>query len=295
MVYQLQQNGIKKIKNKIKYNLFYIFNMNLTENYIRELVKEELGIALEVTNTSNQIFQDILTDLRKQKPEKTDICFIKTGSVNSSLHGVNFKVNYICRNFSNKDLVENFDIDALTEGGSVFLDKRFVFVNVNLIAFNGTVDNKEALNTIQHEIEHIYQQIRANKRIPSDDLKYAKMKTDLEGNDENRRNVARLVYLCYKSEQEGFINGTYAWCMTNDAMTPPYNYSNIKNSPAGKLYTEMQELNEKVFNNHQLAEIIVNEYNLNQNQVNKMMRGFARKLGRVLVKVNFDKAKLWRM
>ena len=122
--------------------------MNLTENYIRELVKEELGIALEVTNTSNQIFQDILIDLREQKPEKTDICFIKTGSVNSSLHGVNFKVNYVCRNFSNKDLVENFDIDALTEGGSVFLDKRFVFVNVNLIAFNGTVDNKEALKVI---------------------------------------------------------------------------------------------------------------------------------------------------
>jgi hypothetical protein len=39
--------------------------MNLTENYIRELVKEELGIALEVTNTSNQIFQDILIDLRE--------------------------------------------------------------------------------------------------------------------------------------------------------------------------------------------------------------------------------------
>ena len=269
--------------------------MNLTENYIRELVKEELGIALEVTNTSNQIFQDILIDLREQTPEKTDICFIKTGSVNSSLHGVNFKVNYVCRNFSNKDLVENFDIDALTEGGSVFLDKRFVFVNVNLIAFNGSVDNKEALNTIQHEIEHIYQQIRANKRIPSDDLKYAKMKTDLEGNDENRRYVARLVYLCYKSEQEGFINGTYAWCMTNDAMTPPYNYSNIKNSPAGKLYTEMQELNEKVFNNQQMIEIIVNEYNLNQNQVNKMLKEFARRLGKVLVKVNFDKAKLWRM
>ena len=114
------------------------------------------------------------------------------------------------------------------------------------------------------------------------------MKTDLEGNDENRRYVARLVYLCYKSEQEGFINGTYAWCMTNDAMTPPYNYSNIKNSPAGKLYTEMQELNEKVFNNQQMIEIIVNEYNLNQNQVNKMLKEFARRLGKVLV-VNFDK------
>ena len=30
----------------------------------------------------------------------------------------------------NLRLIENFDIDALTEGGSVFLDKRFVFVNV---------------------------------------------------------------------------------------------------------------------------------------------------------------------
>lgn len=269
--------------------------MVLLEDYIRELVKEELGVAIEVTKVSEQIFQDILVDLRIQKPEKTEICFIKTGSVNSSLDNINFKVNYICRNFSDKKLIEDFDIAALTEGGSVFLNKSFVFVNVNLIAFNGTVDSKEALNTIQHEIEHIYQQLKANKRIPSDDLKYAKMKTDLEGDDEMRKNVARLVYLCYKSEQEGFINGTYAWCMTNDAITPPYKYENIKNSPAGKLYIEMQELNEKVFNNKKMSDIITKEYNLNQKQVNKMMREFAKRLGRVLVKVNFDKAKLWRM
>lgn len=269
--------------------------LKLNENTIRKIIKEELGIALEVTNTSNQIFQDILTDLRKQKPEKTDICFIKTGSVNSSLHGVNFKVNYVCRNFSNKDLVENFDIDALTEGGSVFLDKRFVFVNVNLIAFNGTVDNKEALNTIQHEIEHIYQQIRANKRIPSDDLKYAKMKTDLEGNDENRRYVARLVYLSYKSEQEGFINGTYAWCMTNDITTPPYDYKNIKNSPAGKLYNEMFQLYKEIFNHKEMTMIITKEYNLSKNKVIKSMKEFQNRLGKVLVKVNNDKAKIWRM
>ena len=107
---------------------------------------------------------------------------------------------------------------------------------------------QEALNTIQHELEHVYQQLRSGKRIPGNDDKYLKMKSDMECNDEARQKVGRLVYLCCKSEQEAFINGTYAWCMTNDAKSGPYQYEEIKNSPAGKLYVEMQELYDEVKN-----------------------------------------------
>ena len=150
------------------------------------------------------------------------------------------------------------------------------------------------MDTIQHEIEHIYQQIMSNKRIPGDDDRYAKMRTDFESNNEDRKTVGRLVYLCYTSEQDAFINGTYAWCMTNDATTEPYSYRNIKNCPAGKLYLEMKDLYEVVFNNMEMKKIITTEYGLNNEKVMFSIKDFGRKLGKVLVKVNKDKSKIWR-
>ncbi len=269
--------------------------MELNENIIRELVKEELGIAMEVYDATQNVYQNILNDIKTRDSEITEVCYIKEGSVNSILFNTNIKVNYVYRNFLDKDIITNFDIEFLTEGGTVFFNKKHIWINVNLIVINGAINKQEAVNTIQHELEHVYQQIRGNKQIPYNDMRYAKMKTDLEGNNENRKKVSRLVYLAYKSEQEGFINGTYAWCMTNDAITPPYDYKNIKNSPAGKVYNEMLQLYNEIFNNNEMTNIITKEYNLSKNKVIKSMKNFQNRLGKVIVKVNNDKAKIWRM
>ena len=82
--------------------------------------------------------------------------------------------------------------------------------------------------------------------------------------------------------------------MTNDATTEPYSYRNIKNCPAGKLYLEMKDLYEVVFNNMEMEKIITTEYGLNNEKVMFSIKDFGRKLGKVLVKVNKDKSKIWR-
>ena len=266
----------------------------LNEEFLRNLIKEELGIHMEVVDTSNKVYNDIIEDMKHRDSNKTDICYIKQGSIDCSLNNISFKAHYTCRNFLDKKIVDDLDIDSLTEGGTVFFNKKWLWINVNIIAINGTVNKQEALNTIQHELEHVYQQLRSGKRIPGNDDKYLKMKSDMECNDEARQKVGRLVYLCCKSEQEAFINGTYAWCMTNDAKSGPYQYEEIKNSPAGKLYVEMQELYDEVFNNSEMTNIVEGEYHYSKQYVEKMMNEFIRKLGRVLVKVNMDKSKFWR-
>lgn len=266
----------------------------LNEDFIRKLIKEELGIHMEVVNVSNKVYNDIIEDMKTKDSKNNDICYTKQGHVNCSLNNITFKVHYTCRNFLDNKIIKDLDIESLTEGGTVFFNKKWMWVSVNIVALNGTVNKQEALNTIQHELEHVYQQIMSDKRIPGNDNQYMKMRSDMECSDETRRKVGRLVYLCYKSEQEGFINGTYAWCMTDDAKSAPYQYEEIKNSPAGKLYIEMRSLYEEVFSNVQMAHIIEKEYNYSKVYVEKMLNEFLRRLGRVLIKVNMDKSKFWR-
>lgn len=266
----------------------------LNESFLRKLIKEELGIHMEVVEVSNKIYNDIIEDMKQKDSKYNDICYTKEGSVDCSLNNITFKVHYTCRNFLDSKIIEDLDIDSLTEGGTVFFSRKWLWISVNIIALNGTVNKQETLNTLQHELEHIYQQIRSGKRISDNNEQYLKMKTDMECDDEARRKVGRLVYLCYKSEQEGFINGTYAWCMTDDAKSAPYQYKEIKNSPAGKMYTEMQGLYDKVFNDVQMKHIIENEYQYSKEYIEKKLNEFLRKLGRVLIKVNMDKSKFWR-
>ena len=266
----------------------------ITESQFKQIVNEELGISQEVFQISKDVYDKICSDIKTRDSEKIDICNIKRGVVKCSLKDVEFDINYTYRNFLDKNLLKHIDKSGLSEGGTVFLNKNFIICNINLYGIGGSINEEDAMDTIQHEIEHIYQQIMSNKRIPGDDDRYAKMRTDLESNNEVRKTVGRLVYLCYKSEQDAFINGTYAWCMTNDSTTEPYSYRNIKNCPAGKLYLEMKDLYEVVFNNMEMEKIITTEYGLNNEKVMFSIKDFGRKLGKVLVKVNKDKSKIWR-
>lgn len=268
--------------------------MKLTEEQIKEIIKEELGIASEVSKVSNEIYEQIIEDISKQTSEKTDICFITSGSITTALNNVKVFVNYTYRNFIDKNFLEDIDIDMLTDGSSVFKSQKFVLCIINLYGVSGTINKMEALNTIQHEVEHIYQEIKSNKRIPGNDNLYNKMRYDLEYGDINHKKVGKIFYLCLKSEQEAFINGTYAWCMCNDFKSPPYTYQEFIKSPVGKLYNELVELYDELVTNKEMINILQNDYHLSIEKIEKKIQKFLKRIGKVLIKVNNDKGKIWR-
>jgi hypothetical protein len=262
---------------------------------IKQIINEELGILLEVSEESKRVYKLIINDLYNRTIQESDVCIIKNGEVNATLNNIQFKVSYTYRNFNDKSIVETIGEDALTEGGSGYISNSFIFCNVNILAISGTVNRQLALSTIQHELEHIYQQIKTQKRIPGNDMRYALMRTDMESNDKLRQQIGRLVYACYKSEQEGFINGTYAWCMADDIKTEPYNYDTILNSPSGKLLVELTSIFDIVKKNNQMRDILTTEYNLSLRDIEHSINDFKRKIGRLLIKVNKDKSKFWRI
>lgn len=266
----------------------------LTESELKEIIKEELGILFEIVETAKVVYADILNDLASRETQNKDVCAIKSGSIPCTLNNITFNINYTFRNFKDKTVPNEIGEDNLTGGSSAFLNKHFILCNIDILSISGQINKQMALYTIQHELEHIYQQIVSNKRIPGDDMRYAKMRNDMETGEGIRYDASRLVYACYKSEQEGFINGTYAWCMADDFKSEPFTYNEIKNSPAGMLYGEMRELYNRALGNKELEIILKNEYNMSLNEINLMIKNFSRRIGRLLIKVNKDKSRIWR-
>lgn len=261
---------------------------------IRKVVSEELGIKDEMYEKALSVYENIKTDIPKREKTFTDDFELVSGTVSTDIEGLKVRVQYYCRNFYSQDTIDTYGIENLTTGGSAYLDKRFIMCTVNFYALNGSACKQKALETIQHEIEHVFQEIKADKRIPNSNF-YAKMRTDMESQDEVRRKVARLIYGCLKSEQEGFVNGLYSFCMVDDFTAGPYTYNNIDGSEAYKLYDELKKNFFELRKNPEMQKIL-SEYKWTVDDVGKKMKNFIHRIGRVLIKVNNDKNKLgWRL
>ena len=265
----------------------------ITESQLKLLIKEELGILEGIHDEVLKIYNRIIDDLPKREKIKEDDFIIQKGSVPCSLLGHDFKISYRYRNFQSKEVVDAYGEDNLVTGGSSYLGKYWVICEINLYGVSGVINKQRTVEVIQHELEHIYQEFRTQKTIPNN-MFYAKMRTDMESSNENRRKIGRLIYGCLKSEQEGFINGLYSYCMVDNFQTPPDDYSNIKNSEAWKLYSEIVDVYKELQNNSEMLNIL-KEYKWSIKKIEKHIDNFIKRIGRVLIKVNNDKnLKGWR-
>lgn len=273
--------------------------IKLTENDLKEIILEELGISLIVVDKSKEIYNNIMDNLKQQEMQKSEICTFKVGVIECTIDDIKFHISYTCRYFKDDTFIKEYGEEYFTEGASAFLSKNFIYCNINLYAISGTINKKLALSTIQHEIEHIFQEIKAEKSFPTDNDKYATMATDMQSKDIIYHDIARLVYCCYNTEQEGFINGTYAYCMTDNFNTnpfssEPYTFYSILKTPAGQLYQELMSLYKKLLNNKDMQKLLKDRYNMSLKEVEKSIDRFKRKLGRLIIKINHDKGKNFR-
>lgn len=267
----------------------------INEEQLKIVIKEELGILQDIHDEAIRIYNSIISDLpnrEKIKHENNNIVYQK-GRVKANVIGHEFNLNYCYRNFINKETIDEIGEENLVTGNSAYLGKYNVLCTVNFYGINGSIVKSKALEIIQHELEHILQEFRAQKTIPNN-MFYAKMRTDMESPNENRKKIGRLIYGCLKSEQEGFVNGLYSYCMVDDFQTPPYSYDNIGKSETGKLYNEIIGYFNELKNNIEM-QVILKEYRWSIKKIEKHINNFIKRIGRVLIKVNKDKfEKGWR-
>lgn len=262
---------------------------------LRKVIKEELGISDKVTEISKMLFSEIMDRIPTvEEKEKNDVMIKKEFSLTFSVDGAKINCGVAYRNFLSKDFSKIYNTSYITDGSSVRISNKIFFCFINVFAVCGTLNKEKAMETIQHEVEHIFQQIRTGHSFGGDQL-YGKIKTDMESGYKNRSKVARLLYYTLKPEQEGFINGLYAFLM--DSMEP-YTEELLKKSETWGNYLFSKNTLKEIKENPELKTIFneyFNDYGITIGKIETELDNLLHRIGRVVIKVKQDKAKQgWR-
>lgn len=262
---------------------------------LKQVIKEELGISDKVREYSKAFFKDMLSEIEKTDDVvKTEVMVKKTCPLSFFIGNIKISSTIVYRNFLSKDYNKLYTDPHVTDGSSFCLSKNVYLCIINVYAVCGVLDRVAAMETIQHEIEHIYQQIMMNDSFGGD-LLYTKIKTDMFSGDPNREKVGNLLYHSLKPEQEGFSNGLYAFLM--DSMEP-YSEELLMDSEAWRIYTSMKETFNELKDSDEMKKIFseyYEEYGITLNGIEREINNFLHRIGRVAIKAKQDKAKQgWR-
>lgn len=278
---------------------------------INRVLKEELGIADDVKNATNEIYEYIAKEYKNKKYQEDRLIEDGVGQK----YG-NFYLNNI---FGYKILVEYYVINFrdgfyrdkyIKKNGSNYLDS---FSNIKFIkntkepfltqiivileSLSGNIINTEnAKDSIQHELEHIYQQTKMHKEFGGRNL-YDLASTDLNSKDKYRHSIGIIVYMSFKSEIEGFANGLYSF-VTERMKSYPININRIfQQSPA---YEKLHQVYDAIYfinthiNNTQMDSAFSDyvQYKVNKNNINKIadrtVKEMLSRFGKALIKARKD-------
>ena len=186
-----------------------------------ELLQEAIHISDETKQASYLIYNKINEILRNVdfSPINNLNKFIKhgTSSFSKTLFNGEVKVsfNITFYNFTIRDVYEELS-NYYAEGSSVCIDnkgKNFL-CNINIVLKCGALLQNKNIDTITHEIQHIYEQYRIGDEF-KERFDVAKIKTLMFSRNETEKSLGEILYLSSNSEKDAFINGAYSEMMAN--------------------------------------------------------------------------------
>lgn len=198
--------------------------MNLIEKKLRNIVKrvinEECGINQEVYDTANKIFSIIRDDVN-EKMEVNEYrqtfggdAFCMRGEFPIELAGEDVVVTYNSYVFQDQETYQKYIRQYRTMlmcATSVYSKgKCQIYVVYNYTNENGF--DESIYDRVQHELEHLYQQIQSGKSFSNSDLKERvnkglKMRTQ----SPNIFKASFILYCSRQYEQDASANGLYSW------------------------------------------------------------------------------------
>lgn len=256
----------------------------LTEYQLSKVIQEEAGIAENVVQKTNEIYDKIKGLIKTNNFEKEEFKNYNYYTFPLTFDFLNHQIDcsVSCYDFFSKDYFDyaNFNND----GWSVFYNKKIIMMGISFSMISGKLNEPEVKDTIQHELEHLYQQILMGKRL-GNDINYAKIRTGIESKDTFIHDIAMLAYGCVKSEQEGFANGMYAYMMAQPEMA---SIGLLKRTPAWKQYVQMIEIFNKYSDNKDFEREIA-KYGLSNFKIRKAINSFLKRIGKIYNKTYQDK------
>lgn len=189
---------------------------------IKQVIKEELSISNDVIYITNNLCDIIEKRLKNcdKSYDNTYNCNFANGDFIYKILDYDFSINYTCYYCSN-----NQQIKSLSENNKIFATSSFTDKNItiNFIIIQGQIEEKSFYDSMQHEVEHMYQSIKKGELLIDDenDFRYKKIKYILANGTRNRfeYSIAICLYLSRSIEQDGFVNGLYNLLMKGNLQT----------------------------------------------------------------------------
>lgn len=162
-----------------------------------------IGINDDVDNASERLFSLILkrfTTIIKNNP-KIDRNTLDLGKIEFDCFGTKIKV-YITATFFNS---EHEYSNSVLGGGWV---QPFSMLMISVPVVNGKVKEYDLYDTVQHELEHAFQNIKMGHGFGSEKL-YAYAISRLYSENIYEKSLSHIIYASTRNEQDALINGLY--------------------------------------------------------------------------------------
>ena len=188
-------------------------------------------------------------------------------------------------NFYNKNIYNVKKDDIILNSTSYFDNNKSALLNIEGYSISGTIDEKELSDTIQHEINHIFQKIKGKKSNIKKDTLYYKIRSVFNiKTDEEINAIANALYYSFDDEQDSFVNGLYAYLMSNGLIV---SWDKIKKNTL--VYKGLESMKKSLIflekiNNEKIKQYFGISRNKCISIIEKGMQRFQNKIGKVLIK-----------
>jgi hypothetical protein len=197
---------------------------NLFETKLNKFIVEELGISNDVTNETIKLSKEFtkIIDSNKQKQSINNDVKYSENTFVSNIFNEKVHVALVCYYFRDNETYQMYKnrgkIDDSGKSSVRILpnSRKIIRLTVECVKVNGTLQ-RGFYDTLQHELTHIYQQLKANKNYPITD-NYLMASSILSGNGTNNfeKNVALVFYFLGCGELTAYDNGLYQFLANSE-------------------------------------------------------------------------------
>lgn len=271
-------------------------------NSFNNIINEELSISGEVEKATSDIWHEILSIIPKVETSQytstdgTPIEGLYFGYYSTRFNAFQLKITTsICvYNFLTKDAFEkNKNSINYLEATSASMG-AFNMMKISLPLISGTLTMADAVKEcLQHELEHIFQGKHGSNYATISDAIYAKARSFLNSPDSDIANLALIIYLSNLSEQDAFVNGLYAYLMSQEEPYIKIPWEIVKKSDAYIHLDKIRKFIPSIENpSNELKGKCIETFNINVYQFYRQAKSvefrLTRKIGKVLAKYHKD-------
>ncbi|MBR6516922.1 MAG: hypothetical protein IKT40_08830 [Bacilli bacterium] len=174
----------------------------MTEEQVKLILAEELGIAKKVVNLTQEIQNNIFDSLNNNITND-----------NFLVDSNNLTISWKVIEFNNESELYSWldnNIDQYINGYSK--EKQTIYLT--MLSINQTIDIDNLKDTIQHEVHHYYQESKKPKNKNQE--AYNEVIKNFNAINPYLMHFARLMYFNNKFEIEAYVNGAYNVSINKD-------------------------------------------------------------------------------